>query len=75
MRYVNLSNILALKLIAPKVDKRFPSYQTLVDAKVLLPKEVNQWILMNKLVISLDLIPKLSSHTSIIKMIHLLIKG
>ena len=54
MRYVNLSNILALKLIAPKVDKRFPSYQTLVDAKVLLPKEVNQWILMNKLVISLD---------------------
>ena len=56
MRYVNLSNILALKLIAPKVDKRFPSYQTLVDAKVLLPKEVNQWILMNKLVISLDFI-------------------
>ena len=53
MRYVNLSNILALKLIAPKVDKRFPSYQTLVDAKVLLPKEVNQWILMNKLVINL----------------------
>ena len=54
MRYVNLSNILELKLIAPKVDKRFPSYQTLVDAKVLLPKEVNQWILMNKLVISLN---------------------
>ena len=41
MRYINLSNILALKLIAPKVDKRFPTYQTLVDAKVLLPKEVN----------------------------------
>ena len=54
MRYVNLSNILALKLIAPKVDKRFPSYQTLVDAKVLLPKEVNQLMLMNKLVISLN---------------------
>ena len=51
MRYVNLSNILALKLIAPKVDKRFPSYQTLVDAKVLLPKEVKQLIRMNKLVI------------------------
>lgn len=42
MRYVNLSNILALKLIAPKVDKRFPSYQTLVDAKVLLPKEAER---------------------------------
>ena len=54
MRYVNLSNILALKLIAPKVDKRFPSYQTLVDAKVLLPKEVNQLMQMNKLVISLN---------------------
>ena len=54
MRYINLSNILALKLIAPKVDKRFPSYQTLVDAKVLLPKEVNQLILMNKLVISIN---------------------
>ena len=54
MRYVNLSNILALKLIAPKVDKRFPSYQTLVDAKVLLPKEVKQLIRMNKLVIRLN---------------------
>ena len=41
MRYVNLSNLLALRLLAPKVEKRFPSYQTLVDAKLLLPREVS----------------------------------
>ena len=40
MRYVNLSSILALRLMAPKVEKRFPSLKTLVDAKLLLPMEV-----------------------------------
>ena len=41
MRYVNLSNLLALRLIATKVEKRFPDYETLVRAKLLLPNEVS----------------------------------
>ena len=64
MRYVNLSNLLALRLLAPKVEKRFPSYQTLVDAKLLLPREVSNslnkdtkfmllfYYLMNQILIS-----------------------
>jgi hypothetical protein len=44
MRYVNLSNLLALRLLAPKVEKRFPTYQSLVEAKLLLPLEVNNCI-------------------------------
>ena len=40
MRYVNLSNLLALRLIATTVEKRFPDYETLVRAKLLLPNEV-----------------------------------
>ena len=40
MRYVNLSSILALRLIASKVNTRFPTYSSLVDAKLLLPSEV-----------------------------------
>ena len=40
MRYVNLSSILALRLIASKVNTRFPTYNSLVDAKLLLPSEV-----------------------------------
>ena len=42
MRYVNLSNLLALRLIATKVEKRFPNYETLVRAKLLLPNEVSR---------------------------------
>ena len=41
MRYVNLSNLLALRLIATTVEKRFPDYETLVRAKLLLPNEVS----------------------------------
>ena len=40
MRYVNLSNLLALRLLAPRLQKRFPDYQSLVDANLLLPREV-----------------------------------
>jgi len=40
MRYVNLSSILAFTKIACKVQTRFPSYESLVDAKLLLPHEV-----------------------------------
>ena len=48
MRYVNLSNLLALRLIATKVEKRFPDYETLVRAKLLLPNEVsNQYTTKN----------------------------
>ena len=49
MRYVNLSNLLALRLIATKVEKRFPDYDTLVRAKLLLPNEVsNQYTTKNR---------------------------
>ena len=40
MRYVNLSSILAFTKIACKVQQRFPSYESLVEAKLLLPHEV-----------------------------------
>jgi len=39
IRYVNLSNILVFRLVAPRVEKRFPDYDSLVDAKLLLPHE------------------------------------
>ena len=40
MRYVNLSNILVLRKISSKVETRFPTRQSLVDAKLLLPHEM-----------------------------------
>ena len=40
LRYVNLSTVLVFRLIAAKVDRRFPTLQSLVDAKLLLPREV-----------------------------------
>lgn len=42
MRYVNLSSILAFTKIACKVQQRFPSYESLVEAKLLLPHEVRR---------------------------------
>jgi len=42
MRYVNLSNLLALRLLAPKLEKRFPTYQSLVEANLLLPREADR---------------------------------
>jgi len=42
MRYVNLSNLLALRLLAPRLQKRFPDYQSLVDANLLLPREADR---------------------------------
>ena len=39
MRYVNLSSVLVLRLVAINVHARFPSYQSLVEAKFLLPHE------------------------------------
>ena len=41
MRYVNLSSILAFTKIACTVEKRFPTYQSLVGARLLLPHEVS----------------------------------
>ena len=40
MRYVNLSTILVYRLVSRKVMKRFPDFESLVDAKVLLPHEL-----------------------------------
>ena len=40
MRYVNLSSILVLRMIAVNVERRFPSTKALVEAKLLLPREV-----------------------------------
>ena len=39
IRYVNLSTILVLRLVASKVNDRFPTYTSLVKANVLLPHE------------------------------------
>lgn len=40
IRYINLSSILAFRLVSKKVFRRFPSYQSLVEANLLLPHEV-----------------------------------
>ena len=42
MRYVNLSTILVFRLVAVKVHARFPTYQSLIEAKVLLPHEAER---------------------------------
>ena len=40
MRYVNLSSVLALRLISKSVEKKFPDYNSLVEAKLLTEEEV-----------------------------------
>ena len=40
IRYTNLSSLLVLRLISTKVKKEFPTYKSLLEAKVLLPHEV-----------------------------------
>ena len=42
MRYVNLSTILAYRLVSQKVMDRFPDYDSLVQAKLMLPNEVKR---------------------------------
>ena len=42
IRYVNLSTILVFRLVAVKVHARFPTYGSLVEAKVLLPHEAER---------------------------------
>ena len=39
IRYVNLSTILVLRLVASSVYDRFPTYESMVKANVLLPHE------------------------------------
>ena len=39
IRYVNLSNILVFRMVSPRVEKRFPDYESMVEAKLLLPHE------------------------------------
>ena len=39
MRYVNLSIVLVFRLVSCKVHKRFPTYQSMIDAKLMLPHE------------------------------------
>lgn len=36
MRYINLSFVLVFRLVSRKVHDRFPSYQSLLDAKLIL---------------------------------------
>ena len=42
MRYVNLSTILVYRLVSEKVMDRFPDYDSLVQAKLMLPNEVKR---------------------------------
>lgn len=44
MRYVNLSTILVYRLVSLKAKKRFSTYQDLVDAKLVLPHEVDRML-------------------------------
>ena len=44
MRYVNLSIVLVFRLVSGKVKSRFPDYQSLVHAKLLLPTEMKRMI-------------------------------
>ena len=39
IRYVNLSTILVLRLVAAKILDRFPTYESLIKANLLLPHE------------------------------------
>ena len=41
MRYVNLSNVLVYRLVSQKVEARFPTYESLINAKLMLPSEVS----------------------------------
>ena len=42
MRYVNLSIVLVFRLVSAKVQARFPDYESLINAKLMLPKEVER---------------------------------
>ena len=42
MRYVNLSTVLVYRLVSPVVMERFPDYDSLVEAKLMLPHEVER---------------------------------
>ena len=42
MRYVNLSIVLVFRLVSSKVHARFPNYESLVHAKLMLPMEVER---------------------------------
>ncbi len=42
MRYVNLSIVLVFRLVSEKVKARFPDYDSLVHAKLMLPSEVER---------------------------------
>ena len=42
MRYINLSTILVYRLVSQKVMARFPDYDSLIKAKLMLPNEVKR---------------------------------
>ena len=42
MRYVNLSTVLVYRLVSEKVMDRFPDYESLIKAKLMLPNEVKR---------------------------------
>ena len=42
MRYINLSSVLVFRLVSTKVKARFPDYESLVHAKLMLPIEVKR---------------------------------
>jgi hypothetical protein len=39
MRYLNLSTVMVFRTVSPKVLARFPTYESMVDAGIMLPGE------------------------------------
>ena len=48
MRYVNLSTVLVYRLVSCKVHARFPTYQSMIDANLLLKEEAARLKSINK---------------------------
>ena len=49
MRYVNLSTVLVLRLVSGQMRSRFPTYEKMVEANLIFPKEASRLKAIEKL--------------------------